>query len=110
MRLPDCSVPAISPFAGTQTTFSCCCRTPTKHRLRAFADGVRSALALVRLPHALVVSVTVGTAEMTAGERLQDTIGRADELVYRAKAAGRNLRGEGASLRPDNARLGPGRA
>ena len=58
---------------------------------RAFADGVRSALALVRLPQALVVSVTVGTAEMTVGERLQDTIGRADELVYRAKAARRNL-------------------
>ena len=53
---------------------------------RAFAERVRSALALVRLPHALVVSVTVGTAEMTAGEPLQDTIGRADELVYRSKS------------------------
>jgi diguanylate cyclase (GGDEF)-like protein len=58
---------------------------------RAFAEGVRSALALVRLPYALVVGVTVGTAVMTAGEPLQDTIGRADELLYRAKAASRNL-------------------
>jgi len=57
---------------------------------RACAERVRAALALVQLPNALVVSVTVGTAEMTAGEPIQDTIGRADELLYRRRAAGRN--------------------
>ena len=55
-----------------------------------FAERVRSALALVQLPNGLVVSVTVGTAEMTGGESIQDVIGRADQLLYRAKAAGRN--------------------
>ena len=67
---------------------------------RAFAERVKSALALVPLPNALVVSVTVGTAELTAGESIQDTIGRADELLYRRKAAGRNPEGARASLRP----------
>ena len=55
-----------------------------------FVERVRSALALVQLPNGLVVSVTVGTAEMTGGESIQDVIGRADQLLYRAKAAGRN--------------------
>ncbi len=50
---------------------------------RAFAERVKSALALVPLPNGLVVSVTVGTAELTAGESIQDTIGRADEVLYR---------------------------
>ena len=57
---------------------------------RACAERVRAALAFVQLPSALVVSVTVGTAEMTAGEPIQDTIGRADELLYRRRAAARN--------------------
>ena len=57
---------------------------------RACAERVRAALALVQLPNALDLSVTVGTAEMTAGEPIQDTIGRADELLYKRRAAGRN--------------------
>ena len=59
---------------------------------RAFAERVTSALVLVQLPNALAVSVTVGTAEMTAGESIQDTIGRADELLYRRRAARTSLR------------------
>ena len=39
MRLPDRSVPAISPFAGTQTAFSCCCRIPTKPRPGRLRNG-----------------------------------------------------------------------
>ena len=60
---------------------------------RAFAERVKSALALVPLPNGLVVSVTVGTAELTAGESIQDTIGRADEVLYRRRAASRNPEG-----------------
>ena len=60
---------------------------------RAFAERVRGALALVQFPHALIVSVTAGTAEMTAGEPLRDTIGRADELLYRSKGRGSQLGG-----------------
>ena len=59
----------------------------------AFAERVKSALVLVQLPDGLVVSVTVGSAEMTAGESIQDTIGRADELLYRRRAASRNPEG-----------------
>ena len=58
-----------------------------------FAERVESALPLVQLPNGLVVSVTVGTAEMTGGESIQDTIGRADQWLYRAKTAGRIPRG-----------------
>ena len=72
----------------------------SEKQARAFAERVTSALALVPLPDALVVSVTVGTAELTAGESIQDTIGRADELLYRRKAADRNPEGARASLRP----------
>ncbi len=57
---------------------------------RAFAERVRSALALVQLPNVWGISVSVGTAEMSVGEDIQDTIGRADALLYKAKAAGRS--------------------
>ena len=60
---------------------------------RACGERVRAALARVQLPNALVVSVTVGTAEMTAGEPLQDTIGRADESLYRRRASARDPTG-----------------
>ena len=88
MRLPDASIAGDIAIRWDADDFLVLLPNTDEIQARAFAERVRSALALVRLPHALVVSATVGTAEMTAGERLQDTIGRADELVYRAKAAG----------------------
>jgi PleD family two-component response regulator len=54
---------------------------------------VRSALALVELPSLVGVSVSFGTAEMRTGDSIQDTIGLADQLLYRAKAAGRKSAG-----------------
>jgi diguanylate cyclase (GGDEF)-like protein len=60
---------------------------------RAFAERVRSALALVELPSLDGVSVSFGTAEMRAGDSIQDTIGLADQLLYRAKATGRKNAG-----------------
>ena len=57
---------------------------------RAFAERVRSALARVQFPNVWGVSISVGTTEMTVGESIQDTIGRADQLLYKAKAASRN--------------------
>jgi diguanylate cyclase (GGDEF)-like protein len=58
---------------------------------RAFAERVRSALARVQFPNVWGVSISVGTTEMSVGESIQDTIGRADQLLYKAKAASRNL-------------------
>jgi diguanylate cyclase (GGDEF)-like protein len=52
---------------------------------RAFAERVRSALERVQLPNVWGVSISVGTTEMGVGESIQDTIGRADQLLYKAK-------------------------
>ena len=52
---------------------------------RAFAERVRSALERVQLPNVWGVSISVGTTEMSVGESIQDTIGRADQLLYKAK-------------------------
>ncbi len=62
-------------------------------QVRAFAERVRGALALVQFPHALIVSATAGTAEMAAGEPLRDTIGRADEVTLQGKGRGSQLGG-----------------
>ena len=55
----------------------------------AFAERVRSTLEHVQVSNVGGVSISVGTAEMSAGESIQDTIARADHLLYKAKAAGR---------------------
>jgi diguanylate cyclase (GGDEF)-like protein len=52
---------------------------------RAFAQRVRSALERVQLPNVWGISISVGTTEMAVGESIQDTIGRADQLLYKAK-------------------------
>ena len=56
---------------------------------RAFAERVRSALERVQFPNVWGVSISVGTTEMSVGESIEDTIGRADQLLYKAKAASR---------------------
>jgi diguanylate cyclase (GGDEF)-like protein len=52
---------------------------------RAFTQRVRSALERVQLPNVWGISISVGTTEMAVGESIQDTIGRADQLLYKAK-------------------------
>jgi diguanylate cyclase (GGDEF)-like protein len=54
---------------------------------RAFAERVKSALERVQFPNVWGVTISVGTTEMSAGESVQDTIARADQLLYKAKAA-----------------------
>jgi PleD family two-component response regulator len=42
------------------------------------------------LPRVGNVTISAGTAELLRGEDLSTTLLRADELLYQAKAAGRN--------------------
>jgi diguanylate cyclase (GGDEF)-like protein len=57
---------------------------------RVFAERVRSALERVQLPNVWGVTISVGTTEMIAGESIQDTFARADQLLYKAKGAAPN--------------------
>lgn len=61
----------------------------------AAAERLRLAFAgetavLPRPPNSFAFTVSIGIAEMLAGEELEDTLRRADSALYRAKAAGRN--------------------
>lgn len=54
-----------------------------------FAEQVRRAVNGLRLPHG-TLTVSIGMAEVTAGESLSDLLKRADKALYTAKHLGKN--------------------
>lgn len=77
-----------------------------KPALAELAERLRLRAADACLAHAaespLEPTLSIGVAEMTAGERLDDWIKRADQALYHAKAGGRNrcVFARSADLRP----------
>src|SRR5690606_11952174 len=60
---------------------------------RAFGEGIRTAFAARAhedIPCTREVTVSIGLAECTGGERIDAVLDRADEALYRAKRKGRN--------------------
>jgi diguanylate cyclase (GGDEF)-like protein len=57
---------------------------------RMCAERIRSAVDTLDIPRVGGVTISAGVAELTRGEELSITLLRADELLYQAKAAGRN--------------------
>lgn len=55
-------------------------------RMRQISEGIRFA----ELDPDLRMTVSIGVAQYRPGERVADTLRRADEALYRAKGAGRN--------------------
>jgi diguanylate cyclase (GGDEF)-like protein len=54
------------------------------------AERIRSAVDALDIPRVGNVTISAGAAELARGEELSITLLRADELLYQAKAAGRN--------------------
>lgn len=61
----------------------------------AVAERLRSAVSDLQIPHpglgpSAVVTVSIGTCIEAPAENINDTIERADKLMYAAKKGGRN--------------------
>lgn len=56
----------------------------------ALAEDLRSSLSGVLLPDSRAVTASLGVAGFQPGESVSDLVRRADDALYRAKAAGRN--------------------
>jgi diguanylate cyclase (GGDEF)-like protein len=54
------------------------------------AEDLRERVATALLIRERPVTISIGVAELRAGESLDDWLKRADNALYRAKAAGRN--------------------
>jgi diguanylate cyclase (GGDEF)-like protein len=54
------------------------------------ADRIRRAVEALRVAEIGPVTISGGVATFSAGEPLSETVGRADKLLYEAKAGGRN--------------------
>jgi diguanylate cyclase (GGDEF)-like protein len=57
---------------------------------RLCAERIRVAVEALDIPRVGSITISAGTAELLRGEDLSITLLRADELLYKAKAAGRN--------------------
>jgi len=57
---------------------------------RMCAERIRAAVEALSLPRVSHVTISAGVAELTAGEDLSVALLRADEMLYKAKASGRN--------------------
>lgn len=55
-----------------------------------FAEALRHKVEFTVFPRGLPVTTSLGVAQWQPGESVADTLQRADEALYRAKAAGRN--------------------
>lgn len=73
---------------------------------RMCAERIRGAVDALDIPRVGNVTISAGAAELARGEELSITLLRADELLYQAKAAGRNCvrpqdgRASGATVSP----------
>lgn len=57
---------------------------------RMCAERIRAAVESLNLPRVGKVTISGGAGELGAGEELSSTLLRADEMLYKAKASGRN--------------------
>jgi len=57
---------------------------------RMCAERIRAAVEALSLPRVSHVTISAGVAELTSGEDLSVALLRADEMLYKAKASGRN--------------------
>ena len=57
---------------------------------RAFCERARQVIEKLRCPPVERITISVGVAEVGAGEAVSDAIARADKRLYEAKHAGRN--------------------
>jgi diguanylate cyclase (GGDEF)-like protein/PAS domain S-box-containing protein len=58
---------------------------------RAFCERARAAVERLRVAPLAHVTISAGVAELAPGEVASDALARADDKLYEAKAAGRNL-------------------
>jgi diguanylate cyclase (GGDEF)-like protein len=65
----------------------------------ALAEELRRRVARLTHPRAGRVTVSIGVAQASPGERVVDLVGRADQALYQAKAAGRDCTVVASGLR-----------